>query len=89
LEKSTDLHENLEELANFLQKHTEATGVYIGKLVYPMKAIEDDAGEDDHEDREMPKVIRYMYATDSHKFLIDRSLAPDQGVTHDVFKEAD
>lgn len=50
LEKSTDLHENLEELTNFLQKNSGATGVYIGKLEYPMRAIADDAGEQDHLD---------------------------------------
>jgi hypothetical protein len=87
LEQSADMHDNLEELTNFLQKHTQATGVYIGKLVYPMKTIEDDAGEDEHEDREAPKVIRYIHATENHKYLIDRCLAPDQGITHDVFKE--
>lgn len=48
LEQSEDLHDNLEELTHFLAKHTQATGVYIGKLVYPMRPIEEDAGENDH-----------------------------------------
>jgi hypothetical protein len=59
LEESHDLHDNLEELANFLAENTGATGVYIGKLVAPLKQIEDDAGEHDHLDEEAPKVIRY------------------------------
>jgi len=51
--------------------------VYIGKLVFPPKPIEEDAGENDHEDQEAPKVIQYLYAVDSHKFLIDRCLTPE------------
>jgi len=49
----------LEELTHFLAKHTQATGVYIGKLVYPMRPIEEDAGDNDHLDEEAPKVVRY------------------------------
>lgn len=33
LEKSQDLTDNLDELAQFLQDFTGATGVYIGKLI--------------------------------------------------------
>lgn len=53
-----------------------------------MKLIEEDAGENDHLDEEAPKVIRYLYATDDHAYLIDRCLPPDQGITHDVFRES-
>lgn len=66
LEESQDLHDNLEELANFLAENTNATGVYIGKLVAPMKQIEEDAGENDHLDEEAPKVIRYLYSNKGH-----------------------
>jgi hypothetical protein len=31
---SSDLNENLQELADFLEEHTKATGVYIAKLVH-------------------------------------------------------
>lgn len=34
IEDSKDLNENLQELADFLQENTGATGVYIGKLVH-------------------------------------------------------
>lgn len=34
IETSTDLNENLQELADFLEETTGATGVYIGKLVH-------------------------------------------------------
>ena len=53
-----------------------------------MRQIEEDAGENDHLDEEAPKVIRYLYANKGHQFVIDRCLAPDQGITHDVFKES-
>jgi uncharacterized membrane protein YqiK len=33
LEKSSDLNENLQGLAEYVQEITKATGVYIGKLV--------------------------------------------------------
>ena len=71
-----------------MAKQTQATGVYIGKLVYPIRPIEEDAGENEHLDEEAPKVVRYLYATPDHKFLIDRCLKPDEGITHDVFKES-
>lgn len=60
------MHDNLEELTNFLAEHTGATGVYIGKLVYPLKSIDEEAGENDHLDEEQQKVIRYLYASKDH-----------------------
>lgn len=71
-----------------MQENTQATGVYIGKLVFPMRPIEEDAGENDHEDIEQPKVIRYTHTTKDHEFILDRCLGPEEGITHDVFKEA-
>lgn len=49
-----------------MAENTGATGVYIGKLVAPMRQIEEDAGENDHLDEEAPKVIRYLYANKGH-----------------------
>jgi hypothetical protein len=54
------LRDKLDELASFLQDNTgPATGVYIGKLERPRKAIKD--GDDDraHVDREGAKLIRF------------------------------
>ena len=48
LEKSDDLNDKLQNLADFLQEHTSATGVYIGYLQHPEVDIEDDAMELDH-----------------------------------------
>jgi len=46
------LADDLSELSCFLQKHTGATGCYIGKLGYPEKAIEEEADENAHLDFE-------------------------------------
>lgn len=32
-------------------------------------------------------MIRFLHATGDHKFLVDAVLSPEQGITHDVFKE--
>lgn len=74
-------------MTDYLAEHTGATGVYIGKLVAPCKPIEDDADDKAHIDDEAPKVIQYLHATKDHSFMVDRVLGPDQGITHDVFKE--
>jgi hypothetical protein len=34
IKSSMDLNENLQQLAEFIQETTKATGVYIGKLVH-------------------------------------------------------
>lgn len=54
LSKSTDLHDNLEELSNFLEEYTSSTGVYIGKLTNPIKQIKDDEDENAHIDSVNP-----------------------------------
>ena len=63
--------------------------MYIGRLVYPSKAIEDDDDDTAHLDTEAPKVIKYINASKGHEFLVDTVLAPDAGITHDVFKEGE
>ena len=37
LKSSEDLEKNLKELVDFIQEQTQATGVYVGKLVFPSK----------------------------------------------------
>lgn len=76
----------LEELAVFLKKHTNSTGVYIGKLTRPKKTITDDSDDKAHLDAEAPEVVQYIHASDEqHKFLIDQFLSQTEGLTHDVF----
>jgi len=53
-------------LTDFLSENTKATGVYIAKLVFPRKAIEDDADDKAHQDEEMPKVLEYVHASKDH-----------------------
>ena len=87
LEESKDLEDNLQDLTDFLQKNTNATGVYMGRLVYPSKSIEDDAEGDAHLDKEAPKVVKYLTGSKDHEFMVDVVLGPDEGITHDVFKD--
>ena len=77
LEKSEDLSDNLDELANFLQEFTGATGVYIGKLEKPRKEIGEDDDDKAHLDRENPKVIRFLTASTDHEFMKGKILRVD------------
>ena len=79
----------MQDLTDFLQKNTSATGVYIGRLVHPSKEIADDDDDTAHLDTEAPKVVKYINASKGHEFLVDSVLAADSGITHDVFKESE
>ena len=57
VKKSSDLEDNLQELVEFVQEQTGATGVYVGKLVFPSKEIDEEADDKAHLDDEAPKVI--------------------------------
>ena len=52
IDESKDLEDNLQGLTDFLQKNTNSTGVYIGRLVYPSKKIADDDDDKAHLDTE-------------------------------------
>lgn len=85
---STDLEDNLQELVEFVQEQTGATGVYFGKLVYPAKEIEEDADDRAHFDEEAPKVIKYTHASKGHEFMVDVVLTEETAqLSHEVFKE--
>ena len=85
---STDLEDNLQELVEFVQEQTGATGVYFGKLVYPAKEIEEDADDRAHFDEEAPKVIKYTHASKGHEFMVDVVLNEETAqLSHEVFKE--
>lgn len=86
IEASKDLNDNLEQLVNFIQENTGATGVYVGQLVSQKKAIQEDAGVDDDLDQEAPKVIQFTHATASHKAMLNVVLTPEQApMSHSVF----
>lgn len=66
---------------------TGATAVYIGKVIAPHKKIEDDSDDKAHLNPDADKVIRFCNADEDHKFIVDRTLSNDQGLTFDVFKD--
>lgn len=87
---SEDLEDNLQELVEFIQTQTQSTGVYVGKLVYPSKEIDEEADDKAHLDDEAPKVIKYMHASKGHEFMVDVVLSNEEAViSHEVFKEGE
>jgi len=52
-----------------LKEFTAATGVYIGKLVQPLKEINEDDDDKAHIDEENPRVINFVQASDCHSFM--------------------
>lgn len=57
VKQSDDLSDLLKELTVFLKKQTNATGIYIGKLVQPNKPITDDGDDTAHLDSEAKEVV--------------------------------
>ena len=90
IKDSTDLEDNLQELVDFVQEQTSATGVYFGKLVFPAKEIEEDADDKAHFDEEAPKVIKFTHASKGHEFMVDVVLDEAQApLSHEVFKASE
>ena len=90
IKKSNDLEDNLQELVEFVQEQTGSTGVYVGKLRFPEKEIDEEADDKAHQDEEAPKVIKFMHASKGHEFMVDCVLDQDQApISHAVFKEAE
>jgi hypothetical protein len=65
------LNGELQDLADFTKLHSEATAVYIGKLVTPKKPITDQDDDKAHEDPEAAKCVHFLNATEGHNFLED------------------
>jgi hypothetical protein len=59
--------------------------VYVGKLVPPIKEINEDDDDKAHLDDTNPKVIQFIYTSKGHEFMLDKVLKVNQGLTHDVF----
>jgi hypothetical protein len=74
---------------DFLKEHTQATAAYVGKLVTPKKPIKETDDDRAHIDNDAEKVIHFLKATDGHHYLVDKVLKQSQGLTFDVFKEAE
>lgn len=77
----------MDDLAVFLKEFTGATGVYVGKLEKPKKAINEDDDDKAHADREQPKQISFFWTNEDHSFMKGKILKVDQGMTHKVFNE--
>lgn len=84
-----DLADELQNLTDHIKKETDATAVYIGKVICPHKKIEE--GDDDraHLNPDADKVIRFCNADSDHQYIVDKTLSKDQGLTFDVFNEAE
>lgn len=63
-----------------------STGVYIGELIRPKKAIEEDDQDDAHLDPEAEEIIRYIHATEGHEYIVEKTLSKAEGLTHEVFE---
>jgi len=74
-------------LTNHLQQFTDASAVYIGKLVAPKKPIEDGDDDSAHIDEASEKIILFSHADDKHQFLVDEVLRKGNGLTFDVFDD--
>jgi hypothetical protein len=68
---SSDLNDQLQDLADFLKYFTKSTAVYIGKLVSPKKPIKEHDDEYAHIDSEAAQIIHYLKATEGHQYLVD------------------
>jgi hypothetical protein len=85
--ESKDLNDQLQDQVDHVKSFTDATAVYVGKLVQPKKAIKDDDDDTAHLDTDASQQIHFMHSTGGHEFLVDKVLKQDEGITFDVFKE--
>lgn len=78
------------EFPEFLEKSLGLSGVYVGELNFPAKAITDeDTDENAHLNTEAPKLIKYIGSSKSHETLMKgKTLNADRSVTAEVFVAA-
>ena len=81
------MNDQLQLLVDHLQDATGATAAYIGKLVAPKKLIQEGDDDEAHIDDGSEKILHFQNANKEHKFLVDKVLNKDEGLTFDVFKE--
>ena len=70
-----------------MKEHTNASAVYIGKLVAPKKGIVDGDDDQAHIDESSDKIIHFLHANEEHKFMVDQVLHKSSGLTFDVFND--
>ena len=59
--------------------------MYIGRLEHARKPIGDQDNDQAHIDKEAPRLIRFMHASNGHEFMKGKLLRADQGIAHSVF----
>jgi hypothetical protein len=84
-----DLTDELQNLTDHLKAETKSTAVYIGKLVTPHKSIKENDNDKAHIDRDAEKIIRFCNSDSEHQYIVDMTLTPNEGLTFDVFKDAE
>lgn len=57
-----------------MKEFTQATAVYVGKLVSPKKPITDEDDDKAHIDEEAQKIIHFLNVTSGHEFMVDKIL---------------
>ena len=67
----------MQDLADHLKTFTNATAVYMGKLIQPNKPIGEDAIDNSHIDLDAEKVVCFAYSNKEHSFLVDKTLTKD------------
>lgn len=87
INESRDLKDHLQYLVEYLKELTKSTAVYIGKYEPLKRRIKSDDDDKAHISEEGEKYVVYSHATEGHKYLVNKVLRPDQGVTFDVFKD--
>jgi hypothetical protein len=86
IDKSNDLCDQMQLLNDHLSEGTNATAVYIGKIVQPKKPITDADNDKAHIDKSAPAHIHFSYANPDHQFLVDQILEPGK-MTFEIFEE--
>ena len=71
---SSDLGDQLQDLAAYLKDFTSSTAVYIGKMVAPKKPIREDDDDRAHKDDDAAKIINFLKATEGHEYLVDATM---------------
>lgn len=88
LHESEDPYDRLDDFAEYMHRNMKSTGVYIGQLEAPYKAIAEDADDEAHLDKNSPEIIKFKFANSDHKDLVvGTNLDQSQGLSHSVFDE--
>ncbi len=85
--RSSDLSEQLQLLNDHLHTNTNATAVYIGKVVQATKPIKDSDNDKAHIDKTASSHIHFIHSDPEHSFIVGQVLEPGQGVTYEVFED--